>query len=101
MSRRAERLEDGGLASETPVRLCELETDVATTDDDEMFGEAVQLEQSRYGEGLGFAQAGSGRNGRVRAQVEEDSLADDRARASVVEANLKGFGAGESGFAHD
>src|SRR5208282_739224 len=53
------------------------------------------------GEGPGFAQAGGGRDGGVRAQVEEDALADDRARASVVEANLKGFGAGEAGFAHD
>ena len=94
-------LEDGDFASETAVRLCELETNVAAADDDEMFGEAVQLEHFDIGEGLGFAQAGGGRNGGVRAQVEEDALADDRARASVVEANLKGFGAGESGFAHD
>jgi len=93
-------LEDGDFASETAVRLCELETNVATTDDDEMFGEAVQLEEFDIGEGLGFAQAGDGRDGGVRAQVEEDALADDRARASVVEANLKGFGAGEAGFTH-
>jgi hypothetical protein len=94
-------LEDGDFASETVVRLCKLETNVAATDDDEIFGEAVQLEKFDIGEGLGFAQAGGGRDGGVRAQVEEDALADDRARASVVEANLKGFGAGEAGFAHD
>jgi SAM-dependent methyltransferase len=61
-------LEDGDFASETAVRLCELETNVATTDDDEMFGEAVQLEEfDILVRGLGFAQAGVGRDGGVRA----------------------------------
>src|SRR5262249_37085094 len=64
-------LDHGDAAAEAPVRLGELEADVAATEDDEVLGQPVEFEQFDVRHRAGIRQAGNRRDRGVGPQVEE------------------------------
>src|SRR5580698_1538925 len=87
-------------APETTERLCKLQANIAASDHDEVLGQPVQFKNIDVRHRLGFAQARSRRNSRMRAQIQKYPLAGNRSRSSIVEIHLKRLWASESGVAH-
>src|SRR5262249_27279265 len=77
-------LDDGDAAAEATVRLGEFEAHVAATEDDEVLGQAVDLQKLDVRERPGFYQAGHRRDRGVRADVEENPRAFQHARSAVI-----------------
>src|SRR6202022_3495943 len=67
-------LDDRHPGAEAPVHLGELERDVATANDDEMFGHSVEFEDRDVSEELDILQAGNVGHHRAATDIEEDPL---------------------------
>src|SRR5207245_4825754 len=65
-------LDDRHAAAEATVRLGEFETDIATAEDDAMWRYVVEFQRLDIGERAGGLKPRNVRNGRARADVEED-----------------------------
>ena len=89
-------LDDGDLGTEAPVHLGELERDVAAADDDEMFRQRVQVEDSDVGHVVDVGEPRHVRHHGPAADVEEDLVG---LQNLVVDAD--GVRIGETGMAAD
>ena len=94
-------LDDRDAAAEAPHRLGEFQADVAAAEDDEVLGQALQVQgfDVRHRPGVGkpghVGDAGAG------ADVDEDALAAQQPRAAGVQRHLHRFRFREPRFAHD
>jgi hypothetical protein len=77
--------DDGHAASEAPIRLGELDADESTTEDDEMLGQPVDLEELDVREWSDIRQAGDRRHRGMRPHIEKHPLARHRTSAAVVQ----------------
>jgi hypothetical protein len=81
-------LDDGDAGAEATHGLSELEADVASADDEEMFGKDVEFEGFDVSERTRFEEAGDGFEGGAGAGGEEDFVDGEGAGASGVEIDL-------------
>ena len=84
-------LDDGHPRAEAAHGLRQFQPDVAAADDDQMLWQAVEVQQLDVGHRPSGNKAGHVGHGRVRAQVQEHSLAADPARAAVSQTRHRPF----------
>ena len=94
-------LNDRHAAAEAAHRLGELQADVAAAEDDEMIGQALEIQGFDMRHRPGGGEAGHVGNAGARADVQEDALAAQQARAAGVQRHLHRFRLREASFAHD
>src|SRR5580700_1885534 len=88
-------MDDGDLAAEAPEHLSELETNVASTEDDEVVRDSVEFHDRFVVQGGDVMDAVDLWDGCAQAGVEEDPVAFESARTTGTEVNLEGFGSDE------
>lgn len=93
-------LKNGDLAGEAAARLGEFKADETTTDHNQMFWDDVEFENFDVGEKRRLMKSGDVRDGRARADIEEDAIADDRSRSTHDEPNGECRRSGKSCMAH-
>ena len=81
--------DDGHPAAETAIGLRHFEADIAAADQDHMRRQIIEFERLDMRQRPGRLEAGNVRNCRMRAQVEENPLAGEHARAAVVEVHFE------------
>ena len=94
-------LDHGDLAAEAPEGLRQLDADIAAAEHDQVRGQPVELERLDMGQRRGRGQARDVRNGRVRAEIEEDALAFEPPRPALGQAHLDRPGRDEAALAQD
>jgi hypothetical protein len=94
-------LDDRDAAAEAPHGLGEFQADVAAAEDDEVLGQAFQVQGLDVRHGCGSGQPGHVGYTSAGADVDEDTLAPEQARAARVQGYVDGFRFREARFAHD
>jgi hypothetical protein len=94
-------LHDRDRRAETPGRLRELEADISSAEDDEVFRQAIEIEGFDMRHGPGGRHPGHIRDRRSRAHAQDHALRSDRARPSVVEGDCHCLRRHEARLAHD
>lgn len=94
-------LDDRDGSPEAAEGLRHLETDVAAAEHDEVLWHAVKFERLDVGEWCRLAKAGHVRDRGVGAEVEDDTVGGEDARAAGVEADRDGSRRREAAHAHD
>ena len=94
-------LDDRDPAAEPPHRLGEFQADVTAAENDEMFGQAFQVQGFDVRHRPRCGEAGHVGDGGAGADVDEDALAAQRPRAAGVQRHLHRFRLREARFAHD
>src|SRR5258708_38400913 len=88
-------------AAEAAHGLGQLEPNIATTQDEEMFRNAVQIQGFDMGQGVRFGKTRNWTNGRAGSRVDDDLLPVKKAYEAIGRANLDGFGTNKASGAHD
>src|ERR1700756_4468579 len=94
-------LDDGDVAAEATIGLCEFQTGVAPTDHDQVLRQIIELQRLNVGEGLSGFQAGNIRDGGMRSDIQKHLVGRQHARPSVVQFHLNGFRRYKTAAAHD
>ena len=82
-------LDDGHAAAKALVGLCQFETDIAASEHDQVRRQVVELESLDVRQRPGRLETGNGWYCRMRANVEENLVARQHARAAIIQANLQ------------
>src|SRR5260221_5806198 len=88
-------------ASEATHGLGQLEPNIATTQDEEMFRNAVQIQCFDMGQGVRFGKTRNWTNGRAGSRVDDDLLPVKKSYDTIGGGNLNDFGANKASGAHD
>lgn len=75
-------------AAEPAHRLRQFQSDVASTQYQEMFRDGIQFQGFNMGERTGFGQSRDGRDGRPRPRANDDLVATDNSRPAVSKLHL-------------
>ncbi len=94
-------LNDRDPAAEASHRLSKLQTDIATANNDEMFGQPFEIERFDMRQRRGGGKSGHLRYGGARANIKEDTLTAQAACPAGVQRYIHDLRFGEAGFAHD
>ncbi len=94
-------LDDRDAAAEPPHRLGEFQADVAAAEDDEVVGQAFQVQGFDVRHRPGGGEPGHVGNAGAGADVDEDTLAPQQPRAAGVQRHLHRFRFREPRLAHD
>src|ERR1700749_1590661 len=94
-------LDDGHAAAEAAISLRHLDAGVTAAEHDQVWRDLVEFQRFDVSEGARLLQARNVRKRGMRANVDDDLLALERARAAVVQRSLDGPGADETATAHD
>src|SRR4029077_2060489 len=85
-------LYDRHATTEATVSLCKFESDITTPEHDQMWRQVVELQSLNICKRSGSLEARNARNCRVRSDVEENLMARQHARTTIIQAHLEGFG---------
>src|SRR5262249_45257385 len=88
-------------AAEAAVGLCQLETDIAATEHDQMRWQIAELESLDIRERSGRFQPRNLGNGRVRAHIDEDVIAGEYTDTAVIQQHLDRLWRDKSTRPHD
>src|SRR6266700_8022636 len=94
-------LDNGHPAAEAAHGLGQLEPNIATTQDEEMFRNAGQIQCFDMGQGVCFGKTRNWTDGRAGSRVDDDSLPVKQAYEAIGRGNLDGFGTNKASGAHD
>src|SRR5260370_39004694 len=94
-------LDNGHPAAEAAHGLGQLEPNIATTQDEEMFRNAAQIQCFDMGQGGRFGKTRDLTNGRAGSRVDDDLLPVKEAYDAVGRGNLDGFGTNYASGDHD
>ena len=94
-------LNNGHPAAEATHGLRQLEPNIATTQNEQMFRNAVQIQRFDMGQGVRFGKTWNWKDGRAGSSVDDDPLAVKKADEAIGGGNLDGFGTNKASGAHD
>src|SRR6266566_6070924 len=94
-------LNNGHPAAEAAHGLGQLEPNIATTQDEEMFRNALQIQCFDMGQGVRFGKTRNWTDARTGPRVDDDPLPVKKAHEAIGRGNLDGFWTHKASGAHD
>src|SRR5260370_4525306 len=94
-------LQNGDTASETDECLREFQANIATAENDQMAGKAIEFECLYVRERFRGTKAGDVGDSRGSAEIQEHAVALQTAHSAVAQSNLNGLRSNEAALAQD